>query len=111
MVGTRVFIGNLPYAVTEEQLRELLSTVADVTAVSLPADQLTGRRHGFALIDVASEPDAREIVREFNGYTLDARRLRVEQATDQVEREYLPKYASPPSVKRGKVQRRRTERG
>jgi RNA recognition motif-containing protein len=92
MVGARVFIGNLPYAVSEEQLRELLSPIANVLAVSLPGDRLTGKPHGLAFVDVANEQDAREMIREFNGYMLDTRRLRVEQATDRTEQEYLPKH-------------------
>lgn len=91
MVGVRLFVGNLPFAITEEDLRDLLSRVGDVRAVSIPLDRLTHRSRGFALVDVAGGADAREIIREFNGYVLDTRALRVELAREP-EPLRVPKY-------------------
>src|SRR3989304_10044325 len=95
MVGVRLFIGNLPYAISEEGLRELLSQVGAIQAVTIPRDRVTHRPRGFALVDVAGEADAREIVRKFNGYSLDGRPLRVEEAREP-EALYTPTYRGRP---------------
>ena len=98
MVGVRLFVGNLSYAIGEEGLRDLLSPVGDIRAVTIPRDRVTHRPRGFALVDVAGEADAREIVRKFNGYPLDGRPLRVEEAREP-EAVYIPKYRARPGVK------------
>ena len=87
MVGVRVFVRNLPDSVGEAELRELLSRVCDVRAVSFRG--ATRRPRASALVDVAGEADAREIIREFNGYVLDAHRLRVEMAREPAIRAYV----------------------
>lgn len=110
MVEVQLFVGNLPYSVTSSQLRELLSRVAEVTRVTVPTERVTGRSRGFALVEVASEKDAREIVRKFNGYILDARPLRVEPVREP-ERPYVPRYRARPGVKgRPAVRPHRPER-
>ena len=88
MVGVHVFVRNLPDSVGEAELRELLSRVCDVRAVSFRG--AARRPHASALVDVAGEADAREIIREFNGYVLDAHRLHVEMAREPAIRAYLP---------------------
>ena len=97
MVGVRLFVGNLPPGVSEERLRELLERVGEIRSVYIPLDRQTGRPRGFALVEVASEKDAREVVREFNGYLMDARPLRVEPVREP-ETAYAPKYAVRPRI-------------
>jgi RNA recognition motif-containing protein len=98
VVEVQLFVGNLPHSVTSSQLRELLSRVATVATVTVPTERLTGRSRGFALVEVASEQDAREIVRKFNGYILDGRPLRVEPVRAP-ERPYVPRYRARPRAK------------
>ena len=110
MVGARLFVGNLHHGVSEEELRGLLGRVGEIRSVYIPLDRLTGRSRGFALVEVASEKDAREIVREFNGYVLDLRRLRVEPVREP-ETAYVPKYRVRPRIKgRPAVRPHRPER-
>src|SRR3990172_11524464 len=93
MPEVQLFVGNVPDDVSSSQLRELLSRVATVTAVFVPTDRLTAKPRGFAIVEVPTEADAREIAREFNGYILDGRRLRVEAAPQpRKEAAYRPKY-------------------
>ena len=93
MAEVQLFVGNVPGDVSSSQLRELLSRVATVTAVFVPTDRITGKPRGFAIVEVPSVADAREIAREFNGYILDGRRLRVEAAPERrKEAAYRPKY-------------------
>ena len=110
MVGARLFVGNLHHGVSEEALRGLLGRVGEIRSVYIPLDRLTGRSRGFALVEVPSENDAREIVREFNGYLLDTRRLRVEPVR-QPETAYAPKYGVRPRITgRPAVRQHRPER-
>ena len=110
MVGARLFVGNLPHGVNEEGLRGLLERVGEIRSVYIPLDRQTGRSRGFALVEVASEKDAREIVRELNGYVLDLRRLRVEPVREP-ETAYVSKYRVRPRIKgRPAVRPHRPER-
>ena len=93
MAEVQLFVGNVPDDVSSSQLRELLSRVTTVTAVFVPTDRITGKPRGFAIVEVPTEADAREIAREFNGYILDGRRLRVEAAPERrKEAAHRPKY-------------------
>jgi RNA recognition motif-containing protein len=81
-------------------------------AVFVPTDRTTGRSRGFAIVEVSSEAEAREIILRLNGYMLDGRRLRVELASERpAEREYRPRYGAP-FARRGRPEprRRRPER-
>jgi len=110
MVGARLFVGNLPHGVNEEGLRGLLERVAEIRSVYIPLDRQTGRSRGFALVEVASGKDAREVVREFNGYVMDARPLRVEPVREP-EAAYVPRYRPRPRTKgRPAVRPHRPER-
>jgi RNA recognition motif-containing protein len=107
MPEVQLFVGNVPGDVSSSQLRELLSRVATVTAVFVPTDRLTGKPRGFAIVEVPSEADAREIAREFNGYILDGRRLRIEAAPERrMEAAYRPKYGGRFAPKRRPEPRR-----
>ena len=112
MLEVHLFVGNVPYDVTSSRLHELLSRVATVTAVFVPTDRLTGKPRGFAIVELATEADAREIAREFNGYILDGQRLRVEAAPERrKEAEHRPKYRVRSAPKgRPEPRRQRPER-
>jgi nucleolin len=112
MPEVQLFVGNVPYDVSSSRLLELLSRVATVTAVFVPTDPLTGKPRGFAIVEVPTEADARDIAREFNGYILGGRRLRVEAAPEpRKETAYRPKYRVR-SAPRGRpdLRRHRPER-
>ena len=96
MVAARLFVGNLPYSASEQTLRDLFGQAGSVTSVFVPKDRLTGRPRGFAFVDMGSEAGAREAVRRFDGYALDARRLRVSPAQErEARRPSFPGYREP----------------
>jgi cold-inducible RNA-binding protein len=85
-VSVRLFIGNLPYAATEADLREHLSSVGAPTQVVLPVDRETGRPRGFAFVDYADREVAEEAIRRFNQQPFKGRPLAVSEARPREER-------------------------
>ncbi len=96
-VATRLYVGNLPYNVTEETLQQLFSQVGPVASVHLPVDRMTNRPRGFGFVEMENSSDAEAAVQKFDGYTLDNRTIRVNVAR---EREARPSGYRP-SIGRG----------
>jgi RNA recognition motif-containing protein len=86
-----LFIGNLPYAATEADLREHLSGVGEPTQVVLPTDRETGRPRGFAFVDYADRSVAEEAIRRFNQQPFKGRPLAVSEARPREERPAGPR--------------------
>ena len=85
-MSVRLFIGNLPYAANEADLREHLSSVGAPTQVVLPVDRETGRPRGFAFVDYADRGVAEEAIRRFNQQPFKGRPLAVSEARPREER-------------------------
>ncbi len=82
-MAKKLYVGNLSYSTSEGTLRSLFSEVGEVTDVFLPTDRETGRMRGFGFVEMANESDAADAIRRFDGYTLDNRQLRVNEAQDK----------------------------
>ena len=98
VVSVRLFIGNLPYAATEADLREHLSSVGAPTQIVLPTDRETGRPRGFAFVDYADRAVAEEAIRRFNQQPFKGRPLAVSEARPREERPAGPRpggFSSP----------------
>src|SRR5438067_779456 len=80
MTERRLYIGNLPYRTTTDELRDLFSRAGEVTDVAVPTDRETGRPRGFAFVEMADEDGARQAIEMFNGYSLGGRQLRVNES-------------------------------
>jgi cold-inducible RNA-binding protein len=85
-VSVRLFIGNLPYAASEAELREHLSSVGEPAQIVLPVDRETGRPRGFAFVDYADRGVAEEAIRRFNQQPFKGRPLAVSEARPREER-------------------------
>jgi cold-inducible RNA-binding protein len=85
-VSVRLFIGNLPYAASEAELREHLSSVGEPSQIVLPVDRETGRPRGFAFVDYADRGIAEEAIRRFNQQPFKGRPLAVSEARPREER-------------------------
>jgi RNA recognition motif-containing protein len=90
-VSVRLFIGNLPYAATEAELREHLSSVGEPTQVVLPTDRETGRPRGFAFVDYADRGVAEEAIRRFHQQPFKGRPLAVSEARPREDRPAGPR--------------------
>ncbi len=80
MPQTRLYIGNLPYRTTADDLRELFSQVGEVVDVAVPIDRETGRPRGFAFVEMVDAATAQQAITQFDGYTLLGRQLRVNES-------------------------------
>jgi cold-inducible RNA-binding protein len=90
-VSVRLFIGNLPYAATEAELREHLSSVGAPTQVVLPTDRETGRPRGFAFVDYSDRSVAEEAIRRFHQQPFKGRPLAVSEARPREDRPAGPR--------------------
>ncbi|HVT09516.1 MAG TPA: RNA-binding protein, partial [Polyangia bacterium] len=82
-MGTRLYVGNLPYTVTELDLRELFAGLGTVTDAKIITDRETGRPRGFGFIEMATEDEARKAIEELNGRDVQGRQVAVKEAEDR----------------------------
>jgi len=91
-MGRRLYVGNLPYKTTDDDLNTLFSQAGAVESVRVMRDMTTGRARGFAFVDMMDEAGAQKAVTQFHGQPLEGRPLVVNEAK--------PKPAGPPSYER-----------
>jgi RNA recognition motif-containing protein len=86
-MGTRLYVGNLPFDTDETQLRTLFSEGGrQVTEVKIITDRDTGRPRGFAFVEMGSQADADAVVNTLNGREFGGRALTVNEAREQAPR-------------------------
>jgi hypothetical protein len=79
-MSVRLFVGNLPYSVTEDDVRDHFATVGPVASVKIPVDRETGRSRGFAFVEYADRALAEEAIRRLHNQPLGGRNLAVNEA-------------------------------
>jgi RNA recognition motif-containing protein len=82
---TSIYVGNLPFSVTEEELRALFERHGTVHSVKLINDRETGRPRGFGFVDMDPSPAA-EAIQALNGTDLGGRALRINEAQERPPR-------------------------
>lgn len=82
----KVYVGNLPFKTTEEDLANLFSQVGPVESVSIITDRDTGRSKGFGFVSMSSE-DADKAIAQFHGIEFNGRALTVNEARPMVKKE------------------------
>jgi RNA recognition motif-containing protein len=83
---TKLYVGNLSYDTTEEDLRALFSQAGTVSSVDLIKDRDSGRSKGFAFVVMGSQTELQKAIQMFNGYSLGQRQLTVNVARPREER-------------------------
>ncbi len=79
-MGTKLYVGNLPFNTTENELQELFSQAGAVQEVTLMQDRFTGKSRGFAFITMGSDEDAQNAISKLNGQAMEGRPLTVNEA-------------------------------
>ncbi len=79
-MGRRLYVGNLPYNATDQELTELFTGAGNVANVQVMRDTATGRARGFAFVEMGSDDDAQKAIAKFHEYSMNGRALVVNEA-------------------------------
>lgn len=85
-MSKKLYIGNLPYSITETALRELFTPLGEVSSVSIITDRETGQPKGFAFIEMTDDMVAKQAITQINGKAIDNRTITVAEARPQEQR-------------------------
>jgi|GraSoiStandDraft_51_1057287.scaffolds.fasta_scaffold427673_1 RNA recognition motif-containing protein len=86
-VGTKLYVGSLPYTTTDQQLQELFAQHGTVSSAKVISDRYTGRSRGFGFVEMATSEDAQKAIAALNGTQYEGRALVVNEAKPQEKRE------------------------
>lgn len=79
-MGNKLYVGNLSFSATEQELEDHFGTVGKVTSVKIISDRDTGRSKGFAFVEYETDEEAQTAIERFNGQELAGRPLTVNEA-------------------------------
>ena len=82
----RIFVGNMSFQTTEEELRSIFEPYGEITSINVITDRDTGRPRGFAFVELGNDGEAAKAITELNGKELDGRALNVNEAKPKPER-------------------------
>jgi RNA recognition motif-containing protein len=85
-MDVKLYVGNLSYSTTEEDLRALFAQAGAVASVALIKDRDTGKSKGFAFVEMATQAEAQKAITMFNAFKLENRTLVVNLARPREER-------------------------
>jgi cold-inducible RNA-binding protein len=85
-MSVRLYVGNLPFSVSEQQLEELFGQIGVVESANLVTDRDTGRSRGFAFVEMDTREAADAAIAELNGREIDGRQLTVNEARPRENR-------------------------
>ena len=85
-MGTKLYVGNLSFRTTSEELRDAFAAVGTVESASVIEDRDTGRSRGFAFVEMATAEEAAAAIEQFNGKDLGGRNLTVNEAKPREDR-------------------------
>ncbi len=81
----KLYIGNLPWSITDADLKELFSEVGEVTSATIITDRDSGRSRGFGFVEMTKEA-GQEAIKKLSGHMIDNRSLRVNEANEKPQR-------------------------
>jgi cold-inducible RNA-binding protein len=87
----KMYVGNIPYNASEEELRELFSEYGEIESLKIMKDQFTDRSKGFGFIEMANEEDAKKAIAALNGKDFKGKSLTVAEARPQQKRQGFTK--------------------
>jgi cold-inducible RNA-binding protein len=86
-MATKLFVGSLAYRTTDAELEELFATIGQVVSAKVIIDRDTNRSKGFGFVEMSSDDEAKEAVKQLDGKELDGRKLIVNEARPQAPRD------------------------
>ena len=85
-MSTKLYVGNLAFQTTSEELQQLFAQAGTVESASVVEDRMTGRSRGFAFVEMATKEEATAAIEQFNGKELGGRQLKVNEAKPRENR-------------------------
>ena len=82
-MGTKLYVGGLPYSTTDQQLQELFSQQGSVTSAKVITDRYTGQSRGFGFVEMATGEEAQKAISALNGTEMGGRTITVNEARPQ----------------------------
>src|SRR6187401_2127079 len=86
-MGSKLYVGGLPYSVTNDRLQEIFSEHGTVESANVISDKVTGQSRGFGFIEMSSSGEAQKAISALNGTQMDGRTLTVNEAKPQARRD------------------------
>ncbi len=81
-----LFVGNIPYQISEPELEEMFSQAGTVDSVTVMRDRMTGRPRGFAFVSMTNDDEAEKAIQQFDGASIGGRTIAVNEARPRPER-------------------------
>ncbi len=85
-MAKKLYVGNLSYNISEDEIRNLFSPIGEVLSVKIITDAATGRSKGFGFVEMTNDADAEKAITGLNGTTVMDRALNVSEARPQTDR-------------------------
>ncbi len=79
-MAKKLYVGNLPYSITADDLKEKFSAVGEVTSATIISDKFSGRSKGFGFVEMANDDEAAKAIDQFNEQDMDGRKMIVNEA-------------------------------
>src|SRR3990172_6056076 len=79
-MATKLYVGSLPFATTQEQLSAMFSQAGSVSSATIITDKMTGRSRGFGFVEMSTDEEAQKAIEMFNGHEMEGRKLMVNEA-------------------------------
>ena len=86
MTSNKLYVGGLPYEVTDDRLQEVFAAYGTVESAKVITDRMTNRSRGFGFVEMSSQSEAEEAIQKLNGSQLEGRTLTVNEAKPQQPR-------------------------
>ncbi len=83
---SKLYVGNLPYSTTEDELRTMFSQAGTVASVAVIKDRDTGQSKGFAFVEMSNQAEAEKAISMFNGHSMGQREMKVSLARPREDR-------------------------
>lgn len=81
-----IYVGNLSYRLTEDELRELFAEYGEVSSVNIITDKYSGQSKGFGFVEMPSQSEAEQAIKALNASSIKGRDLKVNEARPRSER-------------------------
>ena len=85
-MGSKLYVGGLPYSATEQQLNEVFGAHGTVASVRIISDKFTGQSRGFGFVEMSSDAEAKAAITALNGTDMGGRTLTVNEAKPMEQR-------------------------